>query len=241
MITISTLIPIAVSSFLSQSSFCEVQQRASISATSLHSSSNNNDSYRPIGEVVGGLHGGKYQFNDYGGFDQSTFLTGDRLTRPRSGTVESQKDRDPKDTPNWAHQMQPSESALVNPEIISVPTNSDPMDGMIYSASIVIQNQERTWEEFYVKLMRKQGNGEFIQMESNSLDEVIIAKPRSGSLAPRGGSSNACDEGKPYSDSVQIKVIQSQSSNDAIEGSEELWLVAGTEEEKWYYQLKLER
>jgi hypothetical protein len=242
MIPISTLIPIAVSSFLSQSSFCEVQQRASISATSLHSSSNNNDSYRPIGEeVVGGLHGGKYQFNDYGGFDQSTFPTGDRLTRPRSGTVESQEDRDPKDMPNWAHQMQPSESALVNPEIISIPTNSDPMDGMIYSASIVIQNQERTWEEFYVKLMRRQGNSEFIQMESNSLDEVIIAKPRSGSLAPRGGSSNVCDEGKPYSDSVQIKVIQSQSSNDAIKGGEELWLVAGTEEEKWYYQLKLER
>jgi hypothetical protein len=36
-------------------------------------------------------------------------------------------------------------------------------------------------------------------------------------------------------------VIQSQSSNDAIKGGEELWLVAGTEEEKWYYQLKLER
>mmetsp|Transcript_23132 Transcript_23132/g.34248 ORF Transcript_23132/g.34248 Transcript_23132/m.34248 type:complete len:110 (-) Transcript_23132:162-491(-) len=70
----------------------------------------------------------------------------------------------------------------------------------------------------------------------------VTLQPRSGSLAPRGGASNACDANKPYSDSVQIRVIQGQfSSIGSIQDDEEVWLVTGTEEEKWYYLLKLER
>ena len=253
MIPISSVVPIAASSFISlcssHNAFFGVLQQCRrrgnnihtlndvISSTSLHSS-NDNNGYRPIGEVVGGLHGGKYQFDDYSGFGQSTFLTENGSSR--SSSYPSQEDKEPKEIPNWAQLMQPLDNNLLEREIISIPSNSNPMDGMIYSASIVIQNQERTWEEFYVKIMRRRGNGEFVQIESRLRNEDLIVKPRSGSLAPRGGSSNVCDAGKPYSDSVQIKLINSHS-NVVIRESDELWLVVGTEEEKWNYQLKLEK
>lgn len=281
MIHIANLVQIPATAFLFLTTTSSTTTSNKIATTRLNSSSNNNvsDDYRSIGEVVGGLHGGKYQFNDYSDngndgngndydydYDQSSFAG----YGPQSSFSSSNQDdkRPPlKEIPNWALRMSPSQSAQQNPEIINVPSNSNPMDGMIYSASAEIQNQERTWEEFHAKLVVKRQNGEFIEIDNDDYYGVgvggagssagsigssseatritripVTLQPRSGSLAPRGGASNACDANKPYSDSVQIRVIQGQfSSIGSIQDDEEVWLVTGTEEEKWYYLLKLER
>jgi len=238
------------------------------SSNSNSNSNSNSDDYRSIGEVVGGLYGGKYQFNDNSGNDYNYDYAG--YASQSSCSNNQDDERPPKEIPNWALRMSmsmsPSESAsssaLRNPEIINVPSNSNPMDGMIYSASVEIQNQERTWEEFHAKLVMKLPNGKFIEIDdgarssgsigSSSSEATtritrpqipITLQPRSGSLAPRGGASNACDASNPYSDRVQIRVIQGQftSIESSIQYEEEVWLVVGTEEEKWYYLLKLER
>jgi len=252
------------------------ENKIAITTTRLNSSNSNSDDYRSIGEVVGGLHGGKYQFNDNSSNDYNYDYAG-YASQSSCNNNQDDERSSPKEIPNWALQMSmpmpmpissaySSSSALRNPEIINVPSNSNPMDGMIYSASVEIQNQERTWEEFHAKLVMKLPNGEFIEIDngansssascgSSSIDSEatritrpqlpITLQPRSGSLAPRGGASNACDASNPYSDRVQIRVIQGQFTAIEIESSfqdgEEIWLVVGTEEEKWYYLLKLER
>lgn len=255
-------------SFNDKIAIATTRLNSSSSSNSNNNSDSDSDDYRSIGEVVGGLHGGKYQFNDNSGNDYNYDYAG--YYTSQNSCSDQDDERPPKEIPNWALQMSmsPSESAsasaLRHPEIINVPSNSNPMDGMIYSASVEIQNQERTWEEFHAKLVMKLSNGEYVEIDngasssgpispisSSSSEATRIARPRipvtlqprSGSLAPRGGASNACDASKPYSDRVQIRVVQGQFSSieDYIQDEEEVWLVVGTEEEKWYYLLKLER
>jgi len=231
-------------------------------------SSNNNDaeSYRSIADVVGGLHGGKYQFNGDDGrggggsagslFDNEFSGYGSRDDSCSSNEYDEQDE----EMPNWAVRMKPPvpvppESSL---EVIYVPSNSNPMDGMVYSASIVIKNEERTWEKFYAKVMKRNADGEFVLLEKEKENDHdhdhVVVKPRSGDLAPRGGASNACDARKPYSDSVTIQIIHQNNMLDArsetimrrttcsstsSRPTNDLWLVAGIEEDIRYYKLRL--
>lgn len=185
--------------------------------------------YRSIADVVGGLHGGKYQFGgDIGaGIPDSAFSgqgSTDCSTSDNSINYE--------ELPNWAKKLAPSESQITSPLILSVPSNANPMDGMVYFASVDIQNQERTWEKFYAKLMVcDDSNGGFVDLAGTD----IAVSPSFGSLAPRGGASNACDASQPYSDKATIRVTQSSSAN----ANNDTWLVIGTEEEQWTYKLEL--
>ncbi|GFH60733.1 hypothetical protein CTEN210_17209 [Chaetoceros tenuissimus] len=196
--------------------------------------SSENEEYRSISDVVGNLHGGKYQFNNFSGASSSDAFSG-RGSRYQNIADEDEADVD---LPNWAMKMKPSEAAFANPQLLSIPSNCNPMDGMVYSASVDIQNQEISWEKFHCKLMVMLANGEFIEADA-SIKSHIQVKPKHGSLAPRGGASNACDRTKPYSDRATIRITHGSSSS-LRTTNDEIWLVLGTEEEKWYYKLILE-
>ena len=189
--------------------------------------------YRSIAEVVGGLHGGKYQFGgDVMGGIPDTSFSGHGGVECQTKIAELDEE-----LPNWAKKLAPTESQTTSPLVLSVPSNSNPMDGMVYFASIDIRNQERTWEKFYAKIMAKRPEG-FVEVDNAVSVIGLSVAPRSGSLAPRGGASNACDDSKPYSDSATIRITQADTNSGGSIG-DNLWLVVGTEEEKWAYKLDL--
>jgi len=176
--------------------------------------------YRSIGEVVGGLHGGKYQFEGSGAASDYVLSGPSSLTS--SGCAEEVQE---KELPNWALRMKPRDDAV----ILEVPSNANRQNGMIRSASITITNDERTWEKFYAKIVSSDG--------ADSSNTKFVVRPSTGDLAPRGGASNACDASQPYSDSATLQVIHNESVLD--NGGVEYWLIAGTEEEQWSYRLRL--
>lgn len=174
--------------------------------------------YRSIGEVVGGLHGGKYQFQGVGGGGSEYALSG-----PTTNGGNHHDSREQQELPKWALSVKPSENA----SILEVPSNANRKNGMIRSASVTIANDERTWEPFHARIV----------CTNDANNDLFTARPSSGDLAPRGGASNACDESQPYSDSATINVIHNEKEQ-SIDGAE-YWLVVGTEEEQWSYRLRL--
>lgn len=218
-------------------------------------SSSNNDydvgggdaEYRSIADVVGGLHGGKYQFD---GGASSSYLDSSLFSGQGdcSSSQNKEEEEDNDEIPNWAKQMQKQLPTVVTTQPLKVPSNADPMDGMVYSATVTIKNDERTWEKFYAKVIYCDEAGNISSTDvdgcdGNSNDKMMapmyIVKPKNGHLAPRGGASNACDETNPYSDSVNLRVIHDSNAISSSNRLGQYWLVAGTEEEKWYYQLEL--
>ena len=221
--------------------------------------------YRSISDVVGGLHGGKYQFdsnynNDGVGDNDVAFSgTGSALLLDDvdyysfNKEAEEAEEEEEEHVPNWVTtNMEPNFS---NYKEVIVPTNSNPMDGMIYFSSITIKNDERTWEKFYTKIITI--NDINSTTTTTKIDNnIVTVQPKSGFLAPRGGTSNVCDINKPYSDKATIRIIQQNNNKnnshnqkqhvvvtteDNIKNNnKELWLVVGTEEEKWSYKLILE-
>ena len=210
--------------------------------------------YRSVADVVGGLHGGKYQFGSDatgGAFFQNGDAfsgTGDSGGSQQELFATDTGDDDGGELPNWAKRMapriEPPGSNHPNDcKVLKLPSNADPMDGMFHFTSIEIRNQERTWEKFYAKIMVKEAaadGGGFVELPSPEASNLLCVVPSSGFLAPRGGASNACDANKPYSDRATIRIAQNGLwQNDANDGLEErLWLVVGTEEEQWSYKLE---
>jgi hypothetical protein len=72
-----------------------------------------------------------------------------------------------------------------------------------------IKNDERSWEKYYAFILGDAGS--------------LVVEPRVGMLAPRGGANN-------YADTAQLKVTGAGSSGN-------VWLVVGTEAERWTYKL----
>jgi hypothetical protein len=238
------------------------------------SSSNNNNHdeyiengenkyYRSISDVVGGLHGGKYQFDNNDGVvavhDDND--NDDAFSGIGSYSFNNMEEEEEELLPNWAVKMEPNFSIYKE---LTVPTNSNLMDGMIYFSSIIIQNDERTWEKFYVKMHviinknKTNDNDNTATTNNNTTNNNITVQPKSGFLAPRGGTRNVCNANKPYSDKATIRIIQQQNNknkkqvvtttedniinndDDDDDDDDEIWLVVGTEEEKWSYKLILE-
>jgi len=212
--------------------------------------SNNNDGYRSIGEVVGGLHGGKYQFDSpSAGLHDDCSFSGQGLNTPTQNINKDMVDED-LDLPNWAKKMFSSclsTNTIENPTIVQVPSNSNRLNGIIQYASVCIRNDERTWEHYYANILKYPSttsypNGNINKMEpiSYSINECPFRiTRRHGSLAPRGGASNACDASQPYSDSVNINIIHDETIT-FVQDSYSWWVVVGTEEEKWFYRLQLQ-
>jgi len=219
--------------------------------------------YRSIADVVGGLHGGKYQFGGSPGTNRASF--DDASFSGHGGAAFGVEEDEDEPLPGWALRMAPKTRDNDNgngngnvPVVLEIPSNSNPMDGMVYAASIEIRNQERTWEKFHAKLMASSssddgnGGGGFVEVDATAIGLAVT--PQSGFLAPRGGASNACDESQPYSDAAVLRVTQrgpeapgtsasaatsSSSSSSDDNNNVDLWLVVGTEEEQWTYKLDL--
>lgn len=112
-----------------------------------NTNNSNNDQttpeYRSIADVVGGLHGGKYQFG--GGVSGGAFSDDAFSGHGGSDLPAEPQEQNEDDLPNWAKNMvpKPSSPSEAAAPLLRVPSNSNPMDGMVYFASIDISNQER--------------------------------------------------------------------------------------------------
>ena len=154
---------------------------ADASSTSNNNSSNHEQQqqhypeYRSIAEVVGGLHGGKYQFGDefsssstipasyYGTGDEAYSGTGTGTATAEGSVVEVNEEEE--ERPQWAQHMVPSSQNHSNQSRtnnnnenrIDVPSKTTPIEvcTVASSAPIWIQNAERTWEPFYTKIMMR--------------------------------------------------------------------------------------
>ena len=108
---------------------------------------------------------------------------------------------------------------------------------------MVLENEEISWEPFYAELVG--------HSESTCLLDLT---PFNGTLAPRGGAENACDENKPYSDQCLLTVFRKEVSHEdsgvgkfnnrgesVDEGSplKNMHLVARTEMGTWTWRVLL--
>ena len=199
----------------------------------------NNTPYRSIGEVVGGLHGGKYQFDSFANPAAAAYYN-EQSFGGQGSTTCYEDNNEETERPNWFQQMRPPSTLGGEVETLTVPSNANPMDGMIYSTTITIKNDERTWEKFYAKIMMQEGETRVDNEQNDQQSFPFYVRPSSGDLAPRGGGSNACDEMNPYSDSATLRIIHNPKNDINSTPGCQWWLLVGTEEEKWFYKVQLE-
>jgi hypothetical protein len=124
---------------------------------------------RSIGDVVQGLHGGKYQFGDAG-----INVEGQQFAEMGYSSGEVQLDNyEDEPIPTWALKLQLLEQLPGScPELIL-------LEG---SATIKVKNDERSWEKYYAFVI-----GDVA---------LLVVEPRVGMLAPRGGANNFSDTAK---------------------------------------------
>ena len=95
--------------------------------------------------------------------------------------------------------------------------------------SVRIENDGRLWERYYAFVLPDDKHHRF---------RVF---PTAGTLAPREGAPNVCDETKPYSDAATISVewdADAAAAEGQSEGGDGLrLLVVGTEAEVWTHRL----
>ena len=146
----------------------------------LYLSSQGGSDSRAIGDVVQGLHGGKYQFQEAGGisYEGRQFAEMGYSSEPQE---EENYEDDP--LPNWALKLQqPIPTSTVHPQL--------PLDKS-GTAIVEIQNNERSWEKYYAFVVSSD--------TQSILPEQFVVQPRVGLLAPRGGTNE-------FSDRASIKV-----------------------------------
>lgn len=176
-------------------------------------------SNRSIGEVVSNLHGGKYQFQD------SHLAGATRLGQEFADSLYASdgivEENDDDEMPKWAIRM-------MDPLL----QMDKPVSGTLFFGNgnikhtITIKNDERSWEKFYAFVHP-------LKQEQQGIKCPFEMHPTIGTLAPRGGASNACDANTPYSDStaISVKIIDDNSAGEYL-------LVVGTEAEVMRYVLK---
>jgi len=219
----------------------------------LTSSSTYIPSSSSIGDVVQNLHGGKYQFSE------TQYLAGGSVAgRQFAESLYSSCDNDDdndgngdneEDLPRWAMRLQ-------DPTTTSAAAELAVMDELKFDNehkmhSIVIKNEERSWERYYAFLLpnnhddNKNKRKGVVSSSSGSGDSCFRVSPSTGSLAPRGGASNVCDMTKPYSDSAIISIewnvgvaVEGVGGDDDRKNNDWL-LVVGTEAQVWKYRLSI--
>ena len=170
------------------------------------------DSSKSVGDVVKGVHGGKYQFSS-GGFE--AFAGGEfaeALAASSSTEVEDANDAEP--WPSWATELKKNGG---NVETVSLDANG--------IARLRVTNIYRSWEVFYASFL------------DAAAEDVFEISPTKGHLAPRGGANNVCDESKPYSDSVELTVRMRGGDGGQRDGPCVCGVVVRTEENSWLFQL----
>ena len=168
---------------------------------------------RSIGDVVKGVHGGKYQFSS-GGFEAFAgreFAAALYESASGPDAVGSEEDAP---WPKWATELRRPRGATVgeaaDEEVEVVPLQ----DG---TATVRVINVFLSWDRFYATIWHEEDGGRF------------EASPTCGDLAPRGGANNVCDETRPYLDHAVITVRARQPGAGT--------LLVRTEEEQWVFRL----
>lgn len=204
-------------------------------ARTLQSSSGDADDSTSVGDYVKGVHGGKYQFDDFGGSTYEGRQFAEALYS--SGAVQEEAVFDGP-IPSWAERMGTSSKLGVLTPLQKFPVISI---SSTTPASIAITNDERSWEYYFCKVVQISSTGAVLNDTAiwcHEQTSPLLATPAIGHLAPRGGSSNLCDPSKPYSDSATIQV----SLNGAVDANpgNQLLLVVGTEAEAWCHWIQVE-
>jgi len=212
------------------------------------SSSFNNENNKSIDEYVLNVHGGKYRFDE-------PSVSGTTIGRDFAQSLYSsssytddtqEKNPDIVDWPKWAKRMISISSKSMIPtspycyvKKIAFPQTNYKEENFMFAK---IQNQYRTWEPFYAKIIALSSHDNFDTSTISSSVPFEVVGSCHGTLSPEGGSDNLCDSNKPYSDSAtfSIKCKVSDVNNDELVVDNIQWcLVAGTEEETWYFLLDL--
>ena len=113
--------------------------------------------------------------------------------------------------------------------ILSISSSGEP-------SCLTISNDERSWEHYYSKIVQVDSDGTVLDdtavwCHEVPTETVVKVSSATGHLAPRGGSSNLCDPGKPYSDTAQIQL---RAVDGCVLASNHCYLlVVGTEAETW--------
>jgi hypothetical protein len=193
---------------------------------------NNAASSRSIGDVVQGLHGSKYQFQQPSSsiisfegqqFAETGYSSGNY--QGDASAIEASMKQEP--LPRWAiqwqqtfvPQQQQQQQQVVELEVLSLAPQT-----------LSIQNQERSWEKFYTFVLLREGDdARTCCMDASYLVPVT---PKMGMLAPRGNHQGRKDG--TFADTAQLQVTLKINDPDA---AGKLWLLVGTEAEKWVYKL----
>jgi len=186
---------------------------------------------KSIDDYVLNVHGGKYRFDDPSSigsaagqdFAQSLYSSSSAKEADIAAAEEEQRAAADYSTwPNWAKRM------VTNKDRIKASIGNEvEVSGSDSPAVITIQNQYRTWEPYYARIVRFENSANEIGIDIDPATCPYIASTIHGKLAPYGGADS-------YSDAIDISVQRTQRE---CKRGESWFLVVGTEEEQWYYKL----
>mmetsp|Transcript_37477 Transcript_37477/g.76894 ORF Transcript_37477/g.76894 Transcript_37477/m.76894 type:complete len:250 (+) Transcript_37477:156-905(+) len=192
-----------------------------------NSASGDDSSRRSVGDTVGYVHGGKYQFGE-------TFSAGQQFAAsgvnpqiipgqtPAGGTDQ---------LPKWAESFVPRTDRLQGTVVLNTERPSD---------GVRIVNDEISWEPFYARLVSGDGAaGAAAGLAAAGGGMQVELSPLQGTLAPRGGANNACDASKPYSDACTIFLHLRRDFKEEKQSAEPLYLVVKTEQRTWSWLVSL--
>jgi hypothetical protein len=188
---------------------------------------------RSIGDVVKNLHGGKYQFDNKSGLGMigQQFAESMYACTPDNSMLQHTEEKvfDDTNLPKWVHRL-----GSTVPKQISGTINFSIQDLESSSSQIIqIHNEERTWERYYSKIIMSPGSDNINELEWDiHYNYFTILVGQQGMLAPRGGVSG-------ISDTATIIVRPVQNFQYESYQLREYWLIVGTEEANWCYNLRL--
>jgi len=154
-----------------------------------------------LGDVVGGLHGGKYQFGPRGdaGYTGEAFAA---ALASSGAAAEASGGEEP--WPTWSTELH----ARGDADAVEVQLDANG------AAVVRVTNVYRTWEPFYASIRDAHAG-------------AYTMDPPSGQLAPRGGANNVCDPNQPYTDYAEITLRTAGAPCEAtllVRTEEEQWL-----------------
>lgn len=167
------------------------------------------EEYRSISDYVGGLHGGKYEFDTriMGvtalNYEKSRIFGNVAGNKFSKQMVAPALDDDQK-IPQWASRK----------------VNLQSIDEVSIPGTVSITNEEISWEPFFAT----------IENELGTSPSTFSIEPKSGKLAPRGG----CDV---YNDSCEIS-IDNDGIASATHTQGDLFLIVRTELDSWVWRLR---
>ena len=225
----------------SSSKLSKCKQALSMSSWPGEDDSSIESGTKSVDDYVLNVHGGKYRFDDLTMGGTATSRDFAEALYSSSSYESNQKEPTPdyEDWPRWAKGMTSLSTIASIPSSsleLAVPSNGKDV------ASIRIKNQYHTWEPYFAKIIPLFDSDQDVSDKSIPFPPFEIVNDVHGTLAPQGGSDNLCDANKPYPDSANVAVrfvsYENERQFDDM-GICQWCLAVGTEEEKWYYPLRI--